>query len=277
MAGVPRNREAGLSFSLRNDGAGLAGASPTPHRGADGEVRGLGVNTLPYNDVLSHDERYRGSLRRTEPPPALFHTTHAETYKYVDGLPHPGLSGPAERTREIPRSLREIRVAQAGRAPSSPLGASSRVYFRLSPAAARRSGSESAGASGRCKEAREKAKGTLDLYNSYTRGLHRTVRSEEPLAELERIEALRAANRRVLEQEEEKIRMECTCDLVDGVHRRYLPSTIGRRNPLLEIDVQDAHNRREGLRLLTRSGEVLAESGAELGARLGGFYAAANV
>jgi len=103
------------------------------------------------------------------------------------------------------------------------------------------------------------------------------VRSKEPLEELERIEALRAANRRLLEQEEEKIRMECTHDLVDGVHRRYLPSTIGRRNPLLEIDVQDAHNRQEGLRLLARSGEVLVESGVELDARLGKFYTAVGV
>ena len=51
----------------------------------------------------------------------------------------------------------------------------------------------------------------------------------------------RYINDRILKAEEAKIKMECTAELIDGLYRRFLPSTVGRRNGLIEPDLQDAY------------------------------------
>lgn len=51
----------------------------------------------------------------------------------------------------------------------------------------------------------------------------------------------RFINDRILRAEEAKIRMECTPELIGRMYRRFLPQTVGRRNGLIDCDLQDAY------------------------------------
>ncbi|TNJ29864.1 hypothetical protein GMRT_10289 [Giardia muris] len=94
--------------------------------------------------------------------------------------------------------------------------------------------------------------------------------------EIIEIERKRALLARYLSAEEEKIRMECTPELVDGVHRRFLPTTIGRRHPLISCDIQDSCNIQSGLEGLAASRRTMSESHALITRELARHYATAS-
>lgn len=94
--------------------------------------------------------------------------------------------------------------------------------------------------------------------------------------EIVEIERKRALLARYLSAEEEKIRMECTPELVDGVHRRFLPTTVGRRHPLISCDIQDNYNIQSGLKELAASRRLMSESHALVTRELARHYATAS-
>ena len=59
--------------------------------------------------------------------------------------------------------------------------------------------------------------------------------------EILQLEHTRFINKRILDAEESKVEMECTPELIDGIYRRYLPTTVGRRNTLVDQDLQDVY------------------------------------
>ncbi|EFO64712.1 Hypothetical protein GLP15_1820 [Giardia lamblia P15] len=106
----------------------------------------------------------------------------------------------------------------------------------------------------------------LDTCNKYTPYKAR-------LPEIVEIERKRMLNLRYLLAEEEKIRMECTKELVDGVHRRYLPTTIGRRAPIISDEVQTAKHFADGLQELQDSRNVVLRSQQEMSKKLAKYFA----
>lgn len=117
-----------------------------------------------------------------------------------------------------------------------------------------------------------RADDTLELCNDFVSGLTKMAPYASRPQEIVDIERVRSISRRYLAAEEEKIRMECTPELVDNVHRRYLATTIGRRNPELDIDVQDLYYRRDGIEKLSSAHSILLASGSELQESLREFY-----
>ncbi|KAH0570327.1 hypothetical protein SS50377_28302 [Spironucleus salmonicida] len=59
--------------------------------------------------------------------------------------------------------------------------------------------------------------------------------------EFQLLDHFRFLNDRILQGEEEEVRMSCTPEMVDGIYRRYLPSTIDRRNGITVDDLQQAY------------------------------------
>ena len=106
----------------------------------------------------------------------------------------------------------------------------------------------------------------LDTCNKYTPYKAR-------LPEIVEIERKRMLNLRYLLAEEEKIRMECTKELVDGVHRRYLPTTIGRRAPIISEEVQTARHFADGLQGLQDSRNTMLRSQQETSKKLAKYFA----
>lgn len=106
----------------------------------------------------------------------------------------------------------------------------------------------------------------LDTCNKYTPYKAR-------LPEIVAIEEKRMLNMRYLLAEEEKIRMECTRELVDGVHRRYLPTTIDRRAPIISEEVQTAKHFADGLQRLQDSRNTMLRSQQETSKGLAKYFA----
>lgn len=106
----------------------------------------------------------------------------------------------------------------------------------------------------------------LDTCNKYTPYKAR-------LPEIVEIEEKRILNMRYLLAEEEKIRMECTKELVDGVHRRYLPTTIDRRAPIIAEEVQTAKHFADGLQRLQGSRNTMLQSQRETSTKLAKYFA----
>lgn len=106
----------------------------------------------------------------------------------------------------------------------------------------------------------------LDTCNKYTP-------YKAQLPEIVEIEEKRMLNLRYLLAEEEKIRMECTKELVDGVHRRYLPTTIGRRAPIISDEVQTAKHFADGLQGLQDSRDAVLRSQQETSRKLAKYFA----
>lgn len=77
------------------------------------------------------------------------------------------------------------------------------------------------------------------------------------LPEYQYLDHVRFLNDRILKAEEEKTRMECTAELVEGMYRRYLPSTIGRRNQIVDADKQDAYLNLQIDECLDRARDIL--------------------
>lgn len=83
---------------------------------------------------------------------------------------------------------------------------------------------------------------------------HRYARQHPEILQLEHT---RFINQRVLDAEESKVEMECTPELIDGIYRRYLPTTVGRRNVVVDQDLQDIYYQKNYEELFEEAKNIL--------------------
>ncbi|CAL5970310.1 Conserved_hypothetical protein [Hexamita inflata] len=98
---------------------------------------------------------------------------------------------------------------------------------------------------------------------------HKLVRE---LPEYLMLDHFRFINDRVLKAEEAKIKMECTPELIDGLYRRYLGSTVGRRNTLIDCDLQDAFYSDQYQNYFNKARDVMLKRKEELDLQLDDMY-----
>ena len=102
---------------------------------------------------------------------------------------------------------------------------------------------------------------------------HKYVRQHPEILQLEHN---RFINKRVLDAEESKVEMECTPELVDGMYRRYLPTTVGRRNVVVDQDLQDIYYQKNYEDLFAQARDILVRRQEQLDDELDVIYVAAK-